>query len=209
VSIGGDAVFAIRTTETSGGDRGIGYDPTLGFGLHARLPIVRWLELTAYFYDADHDVDVPNGALGPKGTVKLDPLETFAFGARLSPTLHLGDRFRIWLTGGVGWGRMDFGRMTIDQGPNSEVIVRERSNPYVEFPIGVGAGFEIVKDWLVLEYEVTGAFVANESSTAVSPFQGWQQVQEGSRTVGHLVTINPFPGFGSTWIQALGLSLVL
>lgn len=209
VEIGGDAVWAIRTAETvSGPSNGIRYKDTLGFGLHLRFPIVRWLEFTAYFYDADHDADIPNGALGPRGTVEMPPIETFAFGARLSPTLHLGDRFRIWLTGGAGWGRMQVGRMTIHE-TNGDVLVRERSNPYVEFPIGAGTGFEIIKNWIVLEYEITGAFVANQSSTAVTPFQGWAQEQNGTEQVGRIVTINPFPGFGSTWIQTLGLSLIL
>jgi hypothetical protein len=201
LEVGGSMVFGVRPVDPVGPDRGIRYKPAIGFGLHATIPIVSWLFFNAYFMDLRHEVQIPNGALGPSGAVELDSLKSYSFGARLSPTLQWTPRLRTWITGGAGWGRMEFSRMTIQES-TGPLLVNERATPFVEFPIGLGVAFEILPRWFILHYEVTGAFVSDQGGAAVSPAQGID-------ALGHLRTVGPFPRFGSSWVQTLGLSIVL
>jgi hypothetical protein len=201
LEVGGSMVFGARPADPVGPDRGIRYKPAIGFGLHATIPIVSWLFFNAYFIDLRHEIEIPNGALGPSGTVEIESLKTYSFGARFSPTLQWTPRLRTWITGGAGWGRMEFSRMTIQES-TGPLLVGERASPFVEFPIGIGVAFEILPRWLIVHFETSGAFISNQSGAALSPAQGID-------ALGHLRQVGPFPGIGSSWVQKLGLSIVL
>lgn len=201
IEVGGDLLYVVRTTDPVGADLGIRYSNAVGFGLHAQTAITEWLHVKLYFVDARHGVTIPDGALGPRGSVDLPTMKSYAFGLRVSPTWQLHPRFRIWATGGAGWGRMEFGAMTIDDGARI-IKVRDRADPFIEFPLGLGVSAEIIPRWLNVFYEGTGAFIIDQEGPAVRQAQGID-------SLGHLQSVGPFPRFGSSWVQSLGLSLIL
>lgn len=212
VELGGHVAFVSRTAESQEGPAIIRYRPAIGFGLHGGFDIFRYLRFSAYFVDARHDVVLPPGALGldPASSLDLASMYTFAFGARFLPTLPLSGRMRVWLTLGVGYGRMELERMTVTlPGTNpvnpaepNEFIVRDRSAPFIEFPLGCGASFDIVKDRLRLNLEITGALISNQDGNATGPVQAIDPA-------GKTLAVGAFPELAGSFVQTLGISLVL
>ena len=143
---------------------GVRYSPALGFGLHARWDMFSFLRFTAYFIDARHDIPKGPGVLNCQptacGALQLDSsIHTFVFGARFQPMLRLTSRLRTYASVGIGWGRIEVPRMQIGDGSGS-FPMRERSDPFVEFPLGFGFGFDVIRDWVAVEYEFHGAFIS-------------------------------------------------
>lgn len=204
LEIGGDVALVARpaSTRSTGDATGIRYRTAVGYGVHARWDIFRYLRFTSYFIDAQHTVLIPDGALGVSAPVTLDTADSFSFGARLSPTLPLTERARVWLTSGVGWGRIELGRMTVQEPGTEAFVVRERSMSFVEIPLGVGVAFEIIPRWLAVEVEVTGAFVLGQEGSALHDAQGID-------ATGKKRLIGSFPEIDASFVQTLGLSLLL
>jgi hypothetical protein len=132
----------------------------------------------------------------------MDPVTTFSFGARLSPALPFRERGRLWLTAGVGWGRLEFDRMEVTEPGREPFVVRERSASFAEIPIGLGASYEIVPRWLTIEIEATGAFVLGQEGSSERSFQAID-------SSGKMRSIAGLPLVDATFVQTLGLSLLL
>jgi hypothetical protein len=219
IEVGADALHVIRLVPSSD-TTGIRYRPAFGYGLHARWEMFDFLQFSAYFIDAHHGITVPDNGLGTTlgtaGKVNLGALETYSFGARFQPLLHIKERFRAWLSFGVGWGRMDIGRMQVfNPGVDPKTTkcdlskadapcfqVDPRSSPYVEFPMGLGVGFDIIPRWLAIEYEFHGVFMSNQDGTALNPVH-----PVGSNNL--QVAVGAFPPFTHSLTNSLALSLHL
>ena len=213
IEIGGDAVSGVRTIP-SGDTSGVRYRPAIGFGLHARWEMLSFLQFTTYFVDLRHTLDFAPGALSVKSDNRpfdsqgsqfdIPRVHTFSFGARFQPMVWVTSRFRGWLSAGIGWGRLEFSRMTITppKSANTAPFTSDaRSDPFVEFPLGWGIGFELIPKWLSLEYEFNGSFIEDQGGTAVMQ----AQIFPGGR----LEHIGGFPTFNGLFTNTLGLSLRL
>src|SRR5262249_30995998 len=157
-----------------------------------------------YFIDAHHEVEIPTGALEQSGHVSkytLDPVKTYSFGARLCPTLPIGLRARAWASIGAGWGRLEFGRMTVHDA-GGDYLVRERAGPFVEFPLGLGGSFDVIPRWLSVEVELTGAFVTSQTGENVDTAQAIDKS-------GKITHVGGFPLVDGTFAETVGLSLIL
>ena len=88
-------------------------------------------------------------------------------GAKVQPTLNFTPRLRAWLTAGIGWGRFTFPEMTFTEN-EQEFVVRQRNSVFVEFPLGLGVSYDIIEDWLALEFESTAAPWAVVTSTPIT-----------------------------------------
>lgn len=204
IDVGGDVVFIQRPASTlaSGDATTIRYAPAIGYGVHGRWDVFRYLRFSAYYVRAYHDVVLPAGALYPGGSVSLDdPIKTYSFGARLAPTMPWTPRARTWITGGVGWGRIEVGRMNVTDGTGA-FFVRERAASFVEIPIGLGTSFDIIPRWLSIELELTGAFVLGQEGEALTNAQAID-------ASGKKRSIGAFPDLDATFVQTVGLSLIL
>jgi hypothetical protein len=203
LDIGGDFTIVARpaTSDVKGRPSAARYQPATGFGIHIRWPIVNHFNLTAYFVDCHLPVVLPEGSLGLAGRITSPPVETFVFGARLSPSMTWG-RLTGWLTAGAGWGRFEFARMQVSAPGGGTYVLRERGASFVEFPLGLGLSFELVPHWLALEIETTAAFVAGQHGDA---FDNAQTVD----SAGHLQTVGPLPVMDASIVQTIGLSLLL
>jgi hypothetical protein len=203
VDIGAAVAFVHRVTEGQTGTEGalVRYPSAVGLGLSARVDVWRYLRANLYVLRSSTTADLPAGALGLSGNPGAVPLTGYSFGLRLSPTLPLGPRARTWLSVGAGWGRLEVGRFdVVDRGRTYHV--RERAFSFVEFPVGMGTSFDIIKNWLTIEFEATCAFHAAERGTALR--NGQTINAEGSRAA-----VGPFPTLAATFVQTLGLALVL
>lgn len=213
VDVGLAMALVERLTEgqTNAGSVNFRYPAMIGVGLSARVDVWKYLRANLYVVRSSTSTDLAAGMLGLPGDPGLVPLTSYALGLRLSPTLRLGPRARTWLSVGAGWGRMEMGRFDVqsrgsscdpDIQPPNCYVVRERSFSFLEFPMGFGTSFDIIKNWLAIEFEATMAFHTAQRGTARNVGQTIDT--EGKRTV-----VGPFPEISATFVQTIGLALVL
>jgi hypothetical protein len=210
IEIGADLALVSRvgSNDAAGQPTGVRLKPAVGLGLHARWEIFDYLRFSAFFVHAEHELALQAGALGQPGPLTAEPREdgaptvrSLALGARLAPTLPLSERARSWLSVGIGYDRFDFDRMRVSD-PRGEFTVRERGASYVEIPLGLGVSFDIIRRWLTIELETSGAFLLGEGGDATRDGQAID-AQGRRRNVGAL------PQTRGSFVQTLGLSLVL
>lgn len=203
LDVGGDFVLIARpaTGDAQGRPSGVRYQPATGFGVHLRWPLLTHLHIEGYFTDCHMPVVIPDGALGPTDTITSPPVETYAFGARLSPRLVWG-RLTAWVTAGAGWGRLELRRMTATTASGATYTVRERSGSFVELPLGLGVSWEIVPRWISIDFQATAAFVVGQRGNAFEDFQAVD-------AAGHVRNIGPLPLMDASLLQTIGLSLLL
>ncbi|MBI4702809.1 MAG: hypothetical protein HY744_16945 [Deltaproteobacteria bacterium] len=210
LELGGEVVWVSRPFVQGEAATAVRYDPFVGFGLHLRWELLRFLRFHPYLVDVHHDVRVPSGALAtaapgsvrPDATVSPSSASTYVFGARIEPTLWLSDRARAWVGAGVGWGRFEFPAVTVTEPGGAPFEVRSRSAVFVEFPISVGVAFDVVPRWLAVEYEIYGAPVVGQSGDALDPFQAVD-------AAGTMRELGPLGAIEASFVHALGLALIL
>jgi hypothetical protein len=205
VDIGGGVALVNRIAAPdapAGTKTPVRYSPSLGFGLWARWDIVRWLRMNLYFVRSEHEAAMPPGSLGLPGDAEPVDLYTYSFGARLAPTLEFGPRLRGWVSAGAGWGRIEVERFRVTQPNGGTFMVRNRAASFIELPCGLGASFDVIPNWLAVEVEVMGAFNVGERGDAL---------REGQTidSSGRRIDVGPFPEIRGSFVQTIGLSLVL
>lgn len=204
IEFGGGVAMALRPSSDPSGIR---YAPALGVGVHARWNFFDWLRFNIYFVGAVHDVRIPLGALGTPGEVTGDDpgtlprVDTLAFGARLAPTLPLGDRARSWIGVGIGYGRFGFGKMTIREGQDLTYVVRQRAMSFAEVPVSLGTSVDIIKGWFTIESELTFGIALGQGGTAT---EDAQTIRAGARQ-----NVGPLPQIDFSVVHTLGLAIVL
>ncbi|MEM9691287.1 MAG: hypothetical protein AAGA56_01975 [Myxococcota bacterium] len=219
--IGGHFAFVVRPLNNGlGNNTGVDYRPAPGFGVDIRVPIVSWLRFHAYFHDVHHGVDIPPGALSvtdpdtgallggdqpsidPSATVEADAVNTFSFGAALAPTWNITDRFRGWLSVGIGWGRFEFNRFVLTEADGGTFDGSERDGVFLEVPVGLGIAYDIIDRWLLVSVESFVAPAFGQSGNAHEQFQVLNE--EGTtRTVG------PLAASELSLVQSVGLAIIL
>jgi hypothetical protein len=204
VDVGGGVALVNRvaSAETVTGATNVRYPAAVGFGIWARWDIVRYLRANLYALRSARDVDLPPGALGLPGDPGIVPMYTYSFGLKLAPTLPLGARARTWFAVGAGWGRLELGRFNV-AAPGGSFQVRERSASFVELPFSLGTSFDLIPNWLTIELEATAALHVGQRGEALR--DGAQAIDASGRRV----SVGPFPEIAASFVQTLGLSLVL
>jgi hypothetical protein len=176
------------------------FNPAPGFHLDLSWQVFRYLRFTGYLSEHDHSMQIPAGSLMQAGTITGPNAHMYSFGVRFSPTLPIGQRTRLWLTAGAGWGRLEYGRYTVTEGAGSYTIF-ERSESMFEVPLGLGGSFEIIPRWLSLHIELTGAFVPSQIGDALGPSQVFPN--------GVMANLGAMPKLDAAFLQTIGLSVHL
>jgi len=181
---------------------GIGYDPALQLAFQARGYVWSWLNAAVYHVRASHGINLPRGAAGiDYEGVDMGKALAYSLGARLEPTYQVARGFRAWTSIGVGWGRMSVEKVSVQEADRSYTI-GERAGVFVEVPVGVGAAYEILPNWLTVHAE---AGVAHLSKQSGKLFDSASYVDsQGSRD-----TVGPMPTQPLSASFLLGVSAVL
>jgi len=217
LEVGADVAFAMRPFHNGVVESDIGYSNAIAWGLHAHWNALDWLRFTPYFINIHHGVepglgslatDSPN-SISPTWAVQKSTVKTYSFGLKVQPTLNFTDRLRAWVTVGMGWGRFDFPEMTVDTRPDDQppgddevFTIRKRKAVFVEFPLGLGISWDVIDRWLAIEFESTAAPMSGQSGNAL-------EVYQAVAPNGEVREVGPFGAAQVTFIQALGLSLIL
>jgi len=182
--LGAGSGFVYRRASTDPGSNpgGIRYGGFVGIDAQARVYVVPWLRVAVYYLGGYASIDIPRGA----ASIEYDELDlgkawAFSLGGRVEPTWHVSDRFRAFGIVGAGWGRMKTPPMQVKNEATSYAVDR-RAGVWIEFPVGLGATVDVVRDRLGLSFEST---LAPHSSQSGSLFGAVQYV-DSSGTMGHV-----------------------
>ena len=197
LEVGADLLFVARPTSSA-----VHLGVAAGYGAHLTWELLRYLRCTFYVEGARQSLSFDAGALGQPGPISSPSVSSYMFGARFSPTLPLTPRLRAWLTAGVGWGRLEYGRMTTSDPGQAAFSIPERSGYVVELPLGGGIAFDLIPRWLSIQAELTGAPLLGHQGSAFEPAQAIDAAGK-KRTIGAL------PTFDASIVQSIGLSLLL
>ncbi|MSP24404.1 MAG: hypothetical protein EXR75_04425 [Myxococcales bacterium] len=186
------------------------YAAAPGFAVRLDWPIVSWLRFHPYFVWARHDVSVAPGALTTASATSIAadavvaPLTatTFAFGARVAPTFEFSPRWRAWIAAGVGYGRIGISHADIVDSDGGTYTLRSRDGVFVEAPLAAGVAFELIPRWLAVFAETSGAPVFGQSGAAHESVQAVD-------ADGALREVGPLGAFEASFVQSIGLSLIL
>lgn len=116
-------------------------------------------------------------------------------GVLAEPTWTFTDRLAVWIALGIGWGRTK-------ADAESEWTVRERSGVFLEIPIGIGIGYELVPDWLRLSVSGNVGVLTLQSGSLFEPVQAID-------ASGMLTTAPALPEFATSWGAVAGLGVLL
>jgi hypothetical protein len=209
--IGAGIAFVENISSTTAGDGSV--TPVRlrpGVGFHVRLgwELFRYLTFTGYMVEVDQTLVMPAGSLGFTGAVVGPAAHTYFFGGRVSPTLPIGDRARLWATVGGGWGVVAYPDLTVVQlggapsAARAPFTIRGRTADVVEIPLGLGASFDIIPRWLRVHTELTYSFYPSQLGDAL-------QTGQAVDGTGMLRSVGAMPHLDGAFIQTLGLSLIL
>jgi len=181
---------------------GISYGTGIAYGAHAQILTAPWLRFSLYYLRARQPVTMPAGSLLPGTAVEGDPhLGSYVLGARIQPTLNLGQRLHLWANAGAGWGKVTVPAMKLTQGADS-MRVGPRDGVLVEIPVGVGGSFDIIRRWLAVSIDATYAFSMKQSGDAYRE----AQVVDAK---GEMLHVGPMPKLGSAVTGTISLVVEL
>ncbi len=194
-------VTRLAESEIDGEPTGISYDPAPGVGAALRVLVHRYFQVGVSWNWATHTLSIDRGALGIDGSVESNSVTSYELAVNLMPTLPIGDRVRLWGSVGMGWGRHYYPPMHVSDASGT-FTVRDRAASFVDFPLGIGGLVEVVPQWLSIDLEVIAAPALPEDGSARIPID----VLDGA---GRRRTVGPIPGANVSFIQALGVSVLL
>jgi hypothetical protein len=190
-------------------DSRVHYRPFPAFGMHLHWALWQWLHAHPYFFWGLHPITIPRGALStgapnsirPDAVIDAPKVQHFVFGLKLAPTWNVSNRWRLWASVGIGYGRFGFKGLTVTEG-NKQWDLPNRDGVFVEVPIGAGVSVDVLPRWLAITAEVSGAPVFGQSGQA---HQTVQAVDADGKTR----DIGPFGAIQASFVQTIGLALIL
>jgi hypothetical protein len=204
LEIGAGVAFAedLSTTDAGGRTTPVRLRPGVGFHVRLGWELIRYLSFTGYVVEMDHGLVLPSGSLGVAGAFAGASAHSYFFGGRITPTLPIGARVRVWATAGGGWGLVAYPALTVTPPGGTPIKIVARTADIVEIPLGLGASFEIIPRWLRVHTELTYSFYPSQLGDATG-------VTQAITNAGKIQNVGPMPHLDGAFTQTLGLSLIL
>jgi hypothetical protein len=202
IEVGGGAVFTQTLTSLDSVHQH--FRPGAGFHIDLSWPVFRYLRFTAYLLEHGDSMSLAPNAIVP-GPYGLYSAHTYAFGVRISPTLHVGERLRLWVTAGGGWGHIayDYFTQTSPAGAvNPTVVFPGRSETFFDVPFGLGGSIVLIPRWLSAHVELMASVAPSQIGDALDPGQ-----YIGAN--GMMRTVGPMPSLDVAFIETFGFSIHL
>jgi hypothetical protein len=171
-------------------------------GAHTRVDLLEWLGVRVATRFERQDVTFDDGALNlPPGTVFDQPiLKRINIGLSLEPQWRPVQRLLLFVGFGAAWGRTTAESMHTSGA--AHVVLPSRSAVFVEFPLALGARFEIIQDVLVLNLKGSVSALVDQSGRMLKPFDTPNQD-------GMVIAVGPFPEQGTSFSLLTGVGILL
>jgi opacity protein-like surface antigen len=178
------------------------YGVTSAFGFHARIDPLKWLGVRVVVRYESNGVSFDAGALGlPNGTTyDQSALARVYLGAAVEPTWSPVERLGLFAGLGAGWARSTAQELHTSGAEVVELPIR--SSVFLEFPLSIGARYEVVRNWVMLSLAGSVGFLSNQDGKMLSS-------EQTPGKSGQLVTVGGFPEFGTSWNLLAGVGVLL
>lgn len=179
----------------------IRYKPGLAYGGYFRPELLSWLGVRLFYRKEFIPVVVESGGFQVMGTPNLDfrqsKLNVTSLGFRIEPAWVLHPRLRV--LGVLGWSWLRF-VAELPTAPGFKLRA-DRAGVEMNWQLGLGVSFDLVKNWAELSVASTYNFVASQGGNAYKPIQA---VYEGEK-----VHLGPLPRFGNAMDVIFQLGIIL
>jgi hypothetical protein len=110
----------------------------------------------------------------------------------------------------VGWGRLRIDSQAaldptggqVKEGENGNLFIRDRAFSFVEFPLGLGVGVEVLPRWLSVNYDLTINPTVGQSGDALESVQA-------INNAGQIRDVAPLEAFDVSFVHSLNVALIL
>jgi hypothetical protein len=184
------------------GFNGKGASTSIGpvWGASVRLEPYRWLGFRLTLLRGNQPVTPDLGVWGSVDTQVHQPdFKIIHWTMRMEPTWQATKDLLLWAGVGLGWARSIVPEATIG---NLGWRSAERACVYVEGQWAMGAQYELIHDWLLVDLDLSTGFLGYQSGTAHETMQAF--TPEGHRT--HL---GGYPDFSHKLQALFGIGVIL
>jgi opacity protein-like surface antigen len=169
------------------------------WGFSGRVDPYEWLGVRLSILRGNQPVTPDAGALTRPGLqVEQPDFQVIHWMIRMEPTWHVTSAFSLWAGVGLGWARAIAPEPRISESWRSA----DRACVYVEGQWALGAQYEVIRDWLLLDLDLSAGALGYQKGSAHDPIQGFT-------TDGHRTHIGGYPDFSRKVQALLGIGVIL
>lgn len=187
------------TTRPLAGDSPLRFPASPGLGLFVGWQLLPYLRASFGASYVFQQLAAPPGAIVPGMSATGLPAHGYTLDVHVAPMLALSRRVRVFASVGMGWTRIEMGRVPVADA-SGPAEVRERALTFYEVPVGVGATVDLFEGRIGLHGEASFGPAFAVDGTAHEP----GQVIDAA---GRKRDVRAFDGPIGTATQRLGLSV--
>lgn len=146
-------------------------------------------------------LDLADGDFVAGGVIESMVQDTFSFDLTMAPAVFLGDRVKLFGLVGIGFLTSSIGVTEVNVG-DRRAPVADRERWHFSVPVGLGAAFHLIPDWLELGARVWVSPTFGEGGDGLVD----GSVYDGS---GGVRRVAPMPSIPLWVTQTLTLGIVL
>jgi hypothetical protein len=148
------------------------------WGVSSRVDAFRWLGMRISILRGNQPVSPDASFMAqPNASLKQADFQIISWTFRLEPTWHATKALSLWAGVGIGWARAIVPALdTTSLGWRSA----DRACVYVEGQWALGAQYELIRDWVVLDLDLSTGDLGYQRGSAHDPVQAF--TPEGHRT---------------------------
>lgn len=191
------------TWRTAQGD-GPKYSPGLTWGAFVKSDVWPFLSVRASYQNSHHAVEGQGNLASaeadhtPLGEADFPTVTSFSLRFDLEPSWSYQD-LRVFGVLGVGWGKLRVEH--VDDASGFHLTSRQ-AGVLIEYPLGVGASYDLLDGWLAAGVLYTFSFHSNLTGTIYNTTRGTTQA-------GQRVDVSGLPTLSSSQQLALTLAALL
>ena len=149
IELGAGPLLRTAHVEHDLGEVPAGGNLSPGVALLARVPVFDVFSVEAVAGWSRMSLDLASGDFVSGGAIESMLQDTFSFELTMTPAIHLGDRVKVFGMVGIGFLVSSVGVTEVEIGSNLSVVA-DRERWHFSVPVGGGAAFHLVPDWLEL-----------------------------------------------------------
>lgn len=179
----------------------VDYSAGMAYGGFVRVDVLPWLGARISARVETGTVSPRDGFLGIPGVHFPDADVTRPYlSVSAEPTWSPLEQLSLWVGVGVGWGRTSCPPLHSIDADN--VLVPSRAGVFVDFPLSIGARYEVIRNWLVLQGSGSVSLLTSQSGSLFEPIR----IPDQS---GQLATASAFPELGTSFTLLAGVAVLL
>jgi hypothetical protein len=170
------------------------------WGASGRIDPYRWLGFRLTILRGNQPVTPDYGAFGVPGVQIQQPdYQILHWSIRIEPTWHVTPQFALWAGTGLGWGRAIVPEPSVG---DRNWVSKDRACVSVDAQFALGAQYEVVRDWVLLQLDVAGSSLGYQHGSALDAVQAFTPD-------GHMTHIGGYPNFSHKVQGLFGIGVIL